>query len=436
MGSAYIQHQETAEEKMIALVDCNNFYCSCERVFNPLLRDKPVVVLSNNDGCVVSRSNEAKAMGIAMGVPLYQIRGLLEAGNVAVFSSNYNLYGDMSRRVMMLLSDFTPDLTQYSIDEAFLDLSGFGEGEQLVAYGRKIVSTVERGTGIPVTMGIAPTRTLAKVASRYGKKYRGYHGVCMIDTEEKREKALRGLKIGDVWGIGRRSIDKMHYYGIATAWDFTQKSEGWVRRQFSVTGVRTWKELRGESCISVDDMSQKKSICTSRSFPEQGLSELSAVEEAVANFAAECVRKLRGQHCCCSAITVFAYTSRFRSDVPRHTINRTVHLLVPTNDLQELVSAAVGALRADFCSDCLYKKAGVLVWNITPDNAIQTNLFDTIDRPRQARLSAAIDAINRKNGYNTVKVAVQGTDGKAWHLKCEHISKRYTTSLDEVIVVK
>lgn len=199
---------------MIALVDCNNFYCSCERVFNPLLRDKPVVVLSNNDGCVVARSNEVKAMGIKMGTPLYQIREVLEANNVAVFSSNYNLYGDMSRRVMMLLSEFTPELTQYSIDEAFLDLSGFGEGEKLVSYGHRIVKTIGKGTGIPVTMGIAPTKTLAKVASRYGKKYKGYQGVCMIDSEEKRIKALQGFEIGDVWGIGHRSLDKLHYLCI------------------------------------------------------------------------------------------------------------------------------------------------------------------------------------------------------------------------------
>ena len=215
---------------MIALVDCNNFYCSCERVFNPLLRDKPVVVLSNNDGCVVALSNEVKAMGIKMGTPLYQIREVLEANNVAVFSSNYNLYGDMSRRVMMLLSEFTPELTQYSIDEAFLDLSGFGEGEKLVSYGHRIVKTIGKGTGIPVTMGIAPTKTLAKVASRYGKKYKGYQGVCMIDSEEKRIKALQGFEIGDVWGIGHRSLDKLHYYGLNTAWDFTQKSESFVRK--------------------------------------------------------------------------------------------------------------------------------------------------------------------------------------------------------------
>lgn len=367
---------------MIALVDCNNFYCSCERVFNPLLRDKPVVVLSNNDGCVVARSNEVKAMGIKMGTPLYQIRDILEANNVAVFSSNYNLYGDMSRRVMMLLSEFTPELTQYSIDEAFLNLSGFGEGEKLVSYGRKIVKTIGKGTGIPVTMGIAPTKTLAKMASRYGKKYKGYQGVCMIDSEEKRIKALQGFEIGDVWGIGHRSLDKLRYYGINTAWDFTQKSESFVRKLLSVTGVRTWKELRGENCINIEELPQKKSICTSRSFPDSGLYELSSLEEAVANFTSECVRKLRMQHSCCTEITVFAYTSRFRPDLPQHCINRTIHLQVPTNDLQELVSTAVRALRRDFCKESgyQYKKAGVIVWNIVPDSAIQTNLFDTIDR--------------------------------------------------------
>ena len=400
---------------MIALVDCNNFYCSCERVFNPLLRDKPVVVLSNNDGCVVARSNEVKAMGIKMGTPLYQIRDILEANNVAVFSSNYNLYGDMSRRVMMLLSEFTPELTQYSIDEAFLDLSGFGEGEKLVSYGRKIVKAIGKGTGIPVTMGIAPTKTLAKVASRYGKKYKGYGGVCIIDTEDKRIKALQRFEIGEVWGIGHRSLDKLRYYGINTALDFTQKSG-----------------------IDVEELPQKKSICTSRSFPDSGLSELSSLEEAVANFSSECVRKLRMQHSCCTEITVFAYTSRFRLDLPQHCINRTIHLQVPTNDLQELVSTAVRALRMDFRKEggYQYKKAGVIVWNIVPDSAIQTNLFDTIDREKQSRLAAAIDAINRKNGHNTIKVAVQGTKDKSWHLKCEHISKQYTTNLDDVITVK
>lgn len=339
---------------------------------------------------------------------------------------------------MMLLADYTPELTQYSIDEAFLDLDGLGEGDALREYAKRIVRTVGKGTGIPVTMGIAPTKTLAKVASKYGKKYKGYEGVCMIDTEEKRRKALEGFDIGDVWGIGRRHKEKMDYYGIKTTWDFTQKSESWVRKLMTVTGVRTWKELRGESCINVDDLPQKQSICTSRSFADQGLSERGQVEEAVANFAAECVRKLKEQRSCCNGMTVFAYTSRFRLDLPQHVINRNVQLQVPSRDTAEIVGYAIGALRADWREGMRYqyKKAGVILWGICPDSAIQTSLFDEIDRGKQAKLAAAIDAINRKNGHNTVKVAIQGTQRKGWKLKSEHKSQRFTTNLDEVIEVK
>lgn len=421
---------------MFGIVDCNNFYCSCERVFNPSLRTSPVVVLSNNDGCIIARSNEAKAMGIAMGTPFYQVKGMLENNKVAVFSSNYTLYGDMSRRVMMLLSEFTPDISQYSIDEAFVDLSGFGHGSQLSEYGKKIVKAIGKGTGIPVTMGIAPTKTLAKVASKYGKRYKGYEGVCIIDTEDKRIKALQGLDVADIWGIGRRSVSKLNYLGIHTAYDLTQRSESWVRRMLTISGVRTWRELKGESCIDIDTLPQKKSICTSRSFADNGLSELSQVEEAVANFAAACSHKLKLQHSCCSAVTVFAYTSRFRTDVPRQVINHTSVMNVPTSDLREIVSTAVNALRSEWPSDlCHFKKAGVIVWDICPDTAVQTYLFDKVDRAKQARLAAAIDSINRKNGYNMVKVAVQGT-GKAWHLKHEHASQRYTTDIKEIIKVR
>lgn len=361
---------------MFALVDCNNFYCSCERVFNPALRTSPVVVLSNNDGCIIARSNEAKAMGIAMGTPFYQVKDMLERNKVAVFSSNYTLYGDMSRRVMMLLSEFAPDVSQYSIDEAFVDLSGFGSGDMLREYGMKIVRAIGKGTGIPVTMGIAPTRTLAKVASKYGKRFKGYHGVCLIDTDGKRIKALQGLDVADVWGIGRRSVSKLNYYGVHTAYDLVQRSESWVRKMLTISGVRTWRELHGESCIDIEELPQKKSICTSRSFADEGLSELCHLEEAVANFASSCSRKLKQQHSCCGAVTVFAYTSRFRTDVPRRAINHTSVMTVPTNDLRELVSTAVDALRSQWPVDtCRFKKAGVIVWDICPDTAVQTYLL-------------------------------------------------------------
>lgn len=423
---------------MIALADCNNFYCSCERVFNPALRTTPVVVLSNNDGCVVARSNEAKALGIPMGIPFYQAREVIEKNGVAVFSSNYNLYGDMSRRVMTLLAEFTPTLMPYSIDEAFLDLSGMGSGEALRDYGKRIVHVVGKGTGIPLTIGIAATKTLAKVAAHYGKRYKGYEGVCLIDTDERREKALRQLPVGEVWGIGRRLRATLEYHGVRTAWDLTQKSESWTRRLLTVTGTRVWRELRGESCIDIDELPLQKSVCTSRSFADEGIADLGRLEEAVANFAAACSRKLKARQSCCSGLTLFAYTSRFRDDLPARSINRTIHLPVPTNDQQEIIHAAITLLRADWDRSATYhyKKAGVIVWDITAASAIQTNLFDPIDRAKQARLAAAIDAINRRNGHDTVKVAIQGTAPKNWGLKQEHISQQYTTNLLEVIKVK
>ena len=423
--------------ELFGLADCNNFYCSCERVFHPDLIGKPVVVLSNNDGCVIARSEESKALGIKMGDVFYQVKDRLEQNDVAVFSSNYNLYGDMSRRVMSLLSRYSPKVDVYSIDEAFLDFTGMGTSEELTEYCRKMVRHIGKGTGIPISLGIAPTKTLAKMASKFAKKYKGYEGVCLMDTDEKREKALKLFDVADVWGIGHRSVEKLNYYGIKTAWDLTQKSESWVRREMTVTGVRTWKELRGESCISIEELPHKKSICTSRSFAEQGLNKLAEVEEAIANFAAQCSRKLREQHTVCSSMTVFAHTSRFRQDLPQSYIYQTVNLIVPSNDHQELVSLAVKTLRANWKDGdgYFYKKAGVILWGICRDNAIQTNLFDQVDREKQAALAKAIDAINRKNGHNKIRVAVQG-DEKGWQLKREYISKQYTTNLDDVIVLK
>ncbi len=424
---------------MFALVDCNNFYCSCERVFNPALRDKPVVVLSNNDGCIIARSNEAKALGIKMGEPFFKIRQTLEEQKVAVFSSNYALYGDMSHRVMSLLSEFTPDITIYSIDEAFLQLP-IAEHDptfSIEEYGKKIVRTVTKGTGIPVTIGIAPTKTLAKIASHFGKQYAGYKNVCLIDTEEKRAKALQLTPIHEVWGIGRRLSPQLAYYGIRTAWDLTQKSEQWVRRNFSVTLARTWKELQGDSCIDIEKLPHSKSICTSRSFPEKGISELPLLEEAVANFAASCSRKLKQQRTACYGMTIFAYTSRFPTSGHPYQLSQTCSFSVATSDRQEIVSRAVEVLRQHWPDDItpFIKKAGVIAWGIIPDTAIQAQLFDPIDRGKQMALSKAIEEINRKNGHNMVRIAVQGYD-KRWHLKCERISKRYTTDIDDIIEIK
>jgi DNA polymerase V len=422
--------------QLFGLADCNNFYCSCERVFHPDLRNKPVVVLSNNDGCIIARSEESKDLGIKMGDVFYQVKDILEQNQVAVFSSNYNLYGDMSRRVMSLLSTYTPKLDIYSIDEAFLDLSGMGTSEYLTDYCKKMVKDITKGTGIPISLGIAPTKTLAKMASKFAKKHKGYEGVCMIDSDEKREKALRLFPVEDVWGIGHRHTKKLTYHGIQTAWDLTQRSESWIRKELTVTGVRTWKELRGESCISIEELPHKKSICTSRSFSGIGIDKLADVEEAVANFAAACSRKLREGHIVCGAITVFAYTSRFRMDVPQHSIYQNVHLTVPTNDMQELIAIAVKVLRDHWKEGGFhYKKAGVIVWNTCEDKAIQGSLFDNVNREKQAALAKAVEEINRKNGHNTVRVAVQGYN-KNWHLKNEYISKHYTTNLKDIIIAK
>ena len=422
--------------KLFGLADCNNFYCSCERVFHPNLRDKPVVVLSNNDGCVVARSEESKRLGIKMGVPFYQVRDLLEKNGVAVFSSNYNLYGDMSSRVMSMLSSYFPKIYVYSIDEAFLDLSDIEDIGSVVELSRKTVKAIYKGVGIPVSLGIAPTKTLAKMASVYAKKHKGYKGVCVIDTDEKREKALKLFPIKDVWGIGRKHSKKLEYNGVKTAWDFIQKPEGWVRREMSITGLRTWKELRGESSIEIEDESYKKSICTSRSFPNQGLDKIEDVEEAVANFASMCSKKLREQHTVCNSIVVFAYTNRFRDDMPQTYINEIVNFDVPTNDMQEIVSKAVNALRKAWkTGSYYYKKAGVIACNIIEDNAIQGNLFDTVDRDKQSTLSKVVDEINMRNGRDTVRMAIQGY-GNNWHIKNEYISKQYTTNIKDIIVVK
>ena len=420
---------------LFGLADCNNFFVSCERVFRPDLNGKPVLVLSSNDGCVISRSNEAKAIGIKMGVPLFQIRKEVEKHGIALFSSNYVLYGDMSLRVMSLLSCYTPKLDQYSIDEAFIDFSDMGDSEYLQKYGQEIVRAVGKGTGIPVSLGIAPTRTLAKVASKFAKKYRGYRGCCIIDTDEKRQKALELFDVGDVFGIGRKMNETLTKYGIRTAADFARLDGEWVRSAFSITGYRTWRELHGEACISLDELPAKKSICVSRSFAAEGITDRRKLEEAVANFASECARKLRDQNTICRQMTVFAFTSRFRTDLPQDFINYNIRLDIGTNDTSEIIKAAIDGLRVNYRNgDFAYKKAGVIVWDIAEASAVQGNLFDTRDRGKISILQQIIDDINRRDGRGTVRNAIQGDNHL--NIKREHLSPQYTTEIDDILVVK
>ena len=397
---------------MIGLADCNNFYCSCERVFRPDLIGKPVVVLSNNDGCVIARSEEAKALGYKMGDPFYQVKEKLEAEGVAIFSSNYTLYGSLSNRVMSMLSHYSPHIDQYSIDESFFDVDQsmaerffqdnlkendtFLNNESLLhQYGARISADVLRAVGIPISIGIAETKTLAKIGSKFAKKYKGYQGCCLIDTDERRHKALSLFPIKDVWGIGRQISRKLDYMGIRTAAQFADKKESWVRSHFNITTVRTWKELNGESCISIEELPQKKSICTSRSFAAEGISDKDVVEEAVANFAVRCAEKLRHQGSVCQGITVFAWTSRFNENVPEYTIHDSLTLPIATNAQEEIVGAALSILRAKYPKSMAdsrpdrpdmsfhFKKAGVILWQISPDHPRQQDFFDPIDRSKQ-----------------------------------------------------
>lgn len=440
--------------QLFGLADCNNFYCSCERTFRPDLVGKPVVVLSNNDGCIIARSEEAKALGIKMGEPFFQRRAFLQENGVAVFSSNYALYGSMSHRVMSLLAQYTPQLDVYSIDEAFLDFSAFNNIPDIKQYGEQLVHRVTKATGIPISLGIAPTYTLAKMSSKFAKKYKGYKGCCLMDTDEKRQKALQLFPIKDVWGIGRRLSTDMVYQGIHTAADFAAKSERWVRSHFTVTTLRTWKELNGIPCISLDELPQKKSICTSRSFPEKGIADVGALEEAVAAFASLCAKKMREQQSCCQNVTVFAHTSRFATDGPVHVIQKTRSLSVPTQDTSEISSVALNMLRseidiyrnshlagkdigesADVMSSPHYKKAGVILWGFVPQNAIQQDLFDHIDRNRQTALIKAIDEINRKNGHDRVRIATEGTD-VPFEPDHQYRSRQFTTDINDVLVAQ
>lgn len=410
-------------------MDCNNFYASCERVFNPALDGKPIVVLSNNDGCVIARSNEVKALGIKMGIPAYQIKDEVEKHGIAVFSSNYTLYGDMSSRVMSILSSLAPEIEIYSIDEAFINLDGIND---LQIIGEKIVSRVVRGTGIPVSLGIAPTKTLAKIANKFAKKYPAYNRLCIIDTEEKCLKALQLTDIRDVWGIGRRQAAKLEKQGVRTAYDFTQLPGSWVRKNMTVVGERTWKELRGISCIEMESAPPaKKQICTSRSFGKM-VEDIDTMSEAIATHASTCAKKLRRQKSYAMSLMVFIHTNNFREDLPQYWKNTVVKLPVPTSDTLEIVHHALAALNTIFMKGYQYKKAGVIITEIAA-GGVQQNLFDTVDRDKRKKLMQAVDKING-NFQHHVKLAVQGS-GRDWKLKQEQLSKRYTTDINELLTI-
>jgi len=419
---------------MFALVDCNNFFASCERVFNPLLDKKPIVILSNNDGCVISRSDEAKAIGIKMAEPAFKIEPLLKKYQVYVFSSNFSLYGDMSQRVMSTLNSFSPDIEIYSIDEAFLNLDGF-EHFDLFEYAKHINKSTTKNTGIPVSVGIGSTKTLAKVANHFGKKRPENNGVYIIDSEEKRIKSLKDFQVDDVWGIGWQYSKFLNKNNIRTAYDFTQASENWIRQNMSVMGVRTQKELLGIPCHNIESsIPAKKSICNARSFGQMQ-TELEVIEEAVANHASRCAYKLRKQKTTANILMVFLHTNQHRKDLKQYACNRVFHIPVATNSSIEIIHYARIALQSIFKEGFQYKKVGVIVSGIIPETSQQLTLFDDTDRVVHQKIMTAVDELNKRFGKDKVRLAIQGNK-KKWKLRQEKLSPNYTTDWNDIITVK
>lgn len=414
---------------MIGLVDCNNFFVSCERVFRPSLRGRPVVVLSNNDGCIISRSNEAKAMGIQMGEPLFKVKHLVDSGKLEVCSSNYTLYGDMSRRVMSVLRGEVPHLEIYSIDECLIDVEGIAN---LKNFGSRLARKVQKWTGIPVSIGIAPTKTLAKVASKFAKRYVGYEGCCLIDTEVKREKALRLFPIKDVWGIGRRYGAKLQAMGVNTAFDFSLWQKGRVCRMMGMNGVRTWTELHGIPTSYLELPAAKKTITTSRSFKTE-IDNFEQLETMIVDYSAHCARKLREQKSCCYGMSVYISSNRFHEEQNYYKNMATVRFEVPTSDMREMASAASAALKTIFCQGIAYKKAGVTVTDIV-NGGVQTHMYDTVDRLKQERLLSALDSLRSKHGNRVVKIAMQGDYND--NVNRNFCSPCYTTNPNDLIKVR
>ena len=431
---------------MYGIIDCDNCYVSCERVFRPDLNGKPVVVLSNNDGCVVARSNEAKKMGIKAGTPYFKLSEQFPEQKIAVFSSNYELYGEMTGRVMEIIRREAPAYFRYSIDECFVYLHGM-ENFDLKAWGENLHKKVKRNVGMPVSIGLAPNKTLAKMASHFAKKYPGYRHCCMIDSEAKRIKALKLYPIDEVWGIGRRYAAKLEALGVKTAYDFTLKGELWVKGVFNNINItRTWMELCGHDCVPNEELTKKKSICTSRSFPGM-ITDIDKLRVHVSNYAARCAEKLRKQQTVASIVGVFVNTNFFREDLPQYWNFQEAKLLTPTDSTITIVETALKVLDKLYIQGYHYKKAGVIVMGIGPSSPIQQDLFDINAEQiaKMKRLDSVIDKVNKIDGSETLVLGSQmyaqkGRKGKAEvfsnAIKHDFRSKNPTTRWSDIIKLK
>ena len=419
---------------MFVLVDCNNFYASCERVFQPQWEGKPVVILSNNDGCVIARSNEAKALNIPMGAPAFKYKQQFKQQGVKVFSSNYPLYGDMSNRVMTILEKYTPNLEIYSIDEAFLQFKGF-DLFNLEQEGQRMRKQVRKWTGIPVSVGIAPTKALAKIANKIAKKFmKRTQGVYTIDTEEKRIKALRWTKIGDVWGVGRKHKIRLEAIGVCNALQFTQLPDVWVRKHMSVLGLRLKKDLSGVSSIKLEEIIPvKKGIATTRSF-EGTITQFSDLEERISTFATSCAEKMRKQRSSCNALLVFVRSDPHKKGGFPYRNSCVLPLPYATNSSILLSKHAVMGLQKIFKKGVHYKKAGVMIMGLIPTEKRQLSIFQN-NNNKHLTLMQSVDRIHKRFGPHRIKLANQDLN-RTWKMKQEHLSQRFTTELNEIITIK
>ncbi|WP_412464931.1 Y-family DNA polymerase [Flavobacterium mekongense] len=419
---------------MYALVDCNNFYASCERVFQPHLVGKPIVILSNNDGCIISRSDEAKALGIAMGAPEFKVRQELKDKNIQVFSSNYPLYGDMSHRVMKILEGFTPHVEPYSIDEAFMNFDGVPVTD-FHDYGLQMKSRIMRWLSIPVSVGFAPTKALSKVANKIARKFPNRtQGVYVINSEEKRVKALKWTKIEDVWGIGFRLTKKMQARNINTAYDFTlPQHEAYIKSTMGVVGLRLKYELEGQSVLGLEEPKDKKNIAITRSFAGN-ITTLDAMKERVSTFATVCAEKLRKQKSCCQGVILYLRKDKYKVDRQRYNFYLMETLPYASNSSITISNLAIKMLKEVFEEGEIYKKAGVIVTNIIPESQKQFHLFEE-ENPKHLKLMQVMDEYYKKTGERKIKLANQDLT-RTWTMKQEHLSKKYTTEFREILTIK
>ena len=417
---------------MYAIIDCNNFYASCERVFNPKLNDKPVIVLSNNDGCVIARSNESKRLGIKMGVPAFKIKHIINKHNINVFSTNFSLYGDMSKRVINTISTFDIKMEIYSIDEVFLDISEF-KYHEINDFLNEIKNKILKWTGIPVSIGAARTKTLAKAANYISKRSKKHKGVFIIN-DFNRTQVLKLIPSIDVWGIGRKLNFFLISNGINTAFDISNIDLNWIKNKTNITTQKTVKELMGESCISINNNFNKKSICTSRTFGNM-VESLSDLESSITMYATRCAEKLRRQNSCATIAIVYVKTNIFRNDLPYYFNSKIINFSVPTSDTGEIISCILKELRKIYKVGFKYKKAGVILSGIVPNNCVQQDLFDTINRNKKNKIMISIDKINNKMGRDTIRYASQNF-AKKYILKQQRLSKSYTTRWSQLLEIK